>query len=87
MRLTELWDSSGSTPMKTIQQSIPDTTNNPGKFTFTALKVIGAMIVVYMLWQVKAIRPYLAAVIGLVILGMLLKNYPTIQGQFQNLGK
>ena len=59
-------------------------TSNPAT-TQKVLYWVVAAAAVALLYQAKPIRPYVAGIVVLVILGMLLKNEPMIASQLQSI--
>lgn len=59
----------------------------PKTSTHSVIKWVFVALALVILFQVKGLKTPIFAVVSIVGLGLLLKNYGTIQQQFSQLGK
>jgi hypothetical protein len=46
---------------------------------------IVAILILWALYQVKTVRPFIGAIAGLLIVALIVKNFPAIKTQYQNI--
>jgi len=59
----------------------------PPTVSHQVIVFVGAFAVALVLWQYKGTQPWVKGMAILIILGLALRYWGTIQTQFQNIGK
>lgn len=87
-KITQIMPNPNGTP-KSVTGSTHVSNLGNASSSGTSHKVImtvGAIVVAFILWQYKGTHTYMKGIAAILILGILLRYYPTIHSQFTNLG-